>query len=169
VVFEWHSQFKASPVSLEDGKRSGQQSTSKMTKILKNLRTRPRRLSLHNPWARRHCWNLLWSLPGYLNRKFEYVPHCRKVCALTLDRQSKARCINVCIELHEKANKDPAFISILLFPKLNVKTKGTMLWKIKGNCRQYNSIKEYDFHSAFEAWKTQWDRCIHSKGDGSQN
>jgi hypothetical protein len=37
-----------------------------------------------------------------------------------------------------------------------------------------NSIKENDFHSAFEAWEKQWDRCIHSQGDyfegdGSQN
>jgi hypothetical protein len=37
-----------------------------------------------------------------------------------------------------------------------------------------DSIKEYDFHSAFEAWRKQWDQCIHSQGnyfegDGSQN
>jgi hypothetical protein len=37
-----------------------------------------------------------------------------------------------------------------------------------------NSIKENDFHGAFEAWKKQWDHCIHSQGDyfegdGSQN
>jgi hypothetical protein len=28
-----------------------------------------------------------------------------------------------------------------------------------------NSIKENDFHSAFEAQKKRWDRCIHSQGD----
>jgi hypothetical protein len=28
-----------------------------------------------------------------------------------------------------------------------------------------NSIKENYFHSAFEAWKKRWDRCIHSQGD----
>jgi hypothetical protein len=37
-----------------------------------------------------------------------------------------------------------------------------------------NSIKENDFHGAFEVWKKWWDRCIHSQGDcfegdGSQN
>jgi hypothetical protein len=35
------------------------------------------------------------------------------------------------------------------------------------------SIKENDFHGAFEAWKKQWDHCICSQdyfeGDGSQN
>jgi hypothetical protein len=28
-----------------------------------------------------------------------------------------------------------------------------------------DSIKENDFHSAFEAWKKWCDRCIHSQGD----
>jgi hypothetical protein len=37
-----------------------------------------------------------------------------------------------------------------------------------------HSIKENDFHSAFEAWKKQWVRYIRSQGDyfegdGSQN
>jgi hypothetical protein len=42
----------------------------------KNLRTHQRRLSLNNPWARRHRWDQLWSLPGDLNRKSEHAPHC---------------------------------------------------------------------------------------------
>jgi hypothetical protein len=38
----------------------------------------------------------------------------------------------------------------------------------------FDSIKENDFHGAFEAWKKQWDCGIHSQGDyfegdGSQN
>jgi hypothetical protein len=28
-----------------------------------------------------------------------------------------------------------------------------------------DSIKEGDFHGAFEAWKKQWDHCIRSQGD----
>jgi hypothetical protein len=37
-----------------------------------------------------------------------------------------------------------------------------------------DSIKENDFHGAFEARKKRWDRCIRSQGDyfeadGSQN
>jgi hypothetical protein len=37
-----------------------------------------------------------------------------------------------------------------------------------------DSIKENNFHGAFEAWKKRWDRCIRSQGayfegDGSQN
>jgi hypothetical protein len=37
-----------------------------------------------------------------------------------------------------------------------------------------DSIKENDFHGAFEAWKKQWERCIRSQGDnferdGGQN
>jgi hypothetical protein len=29
----------------------------------------------------------------------------------------------------------------------------------------FDSIKENDFHSAFEVWKKQWDHCIRSQGD----
>jgi hypothetical protein len=37
-----------------------------------------------------------------------------------------------------------------------------------------DSIKENDFHGAFEAWKKRWDRCIRShggyfEGGGSKN
>jgi hypothetical protein len=28
-----------------------------------------------------------------------------------------------------------------------------------------DSVKENDFHGTSEAWKKQWDRCIHSQGD----
>jgi hypothetical protein len=61
-------------VSLEDDKRSGQPSTSKMTE--KNSRTRPWRLLPYYPWAHRHCWNQIWSLPGDLNRKSDHTLHC---------------------------------------------------------------------------------------------
>jgi hypothetical protein len=44
--------------------------------MLKNSRTHPQRLSLNHPWAGRHHWDQLWSLPGDLNRKFEHVPYC---------------------------------------------------------------------------------------------
>jgi hypothetical protein len=46
---------------------------------------------------------------------------------------------------------------------------------IQGESRAVlDSIKENDVHGAFEAWKKQWDHCIHSQedyfeGDGSQN
>jgi hypothetical protein len=45
-------------------------------KCWKNSRTHPQRPLLNNPWARRHCWDQLGSLPRDLNRKFEHVPHC---------------------------------------------------------------------------------------------
>jgi hypothetical protein len=37
-----------------------------------------------------------------------------------------------------------------------------------------NSIKENDFHGAFEVWRKCWDHCIHTKedyfeGGGRQN
>jgi hypothetical protein len=56
--------------------------------------------------------SLQTPLPGALNRKFEHGPHCRKVCFQTLDKWSEAGRINVCLELWEKANEDPTFMSI---------------------------------------------------------
>jgi hypothetical protein len=37
AVFDWHSRFKAGKMSVEDDECSGQPSTSKTTKILKNF------------------------------------------------------------------------------------------------------------------------------------
>jgi hypothetical protein len=37
AVFEWHSPFKASQVSVEDDKRSGQSSTSKTTQNVEKI------------------------------------------------------------------------------------------------------------------------------------
>jgi hypothetical protein len=37
AVFEWHSRFKASQVSVEDDKRSGQPSTSKTTENVEKI------------------------------------------------------------------------------------------------------------------------------------
>jgi hypothetical protein len=86
VVFEWHSRFKAGRVSVEDDERSGRPNTSKMTENVKNSKTHPQRLSPNNPFARRHHWDQLWSLPVNLNRKFEHVLHCHEVCSLNVDK-----------------------------------------------------------------------------------
>jgi hypothetical protein len=45
-------------------------------KCWKNSRTHPQKPSPNNPWAWRHHWDQLWSLPGDVNRKFQHVPYC---------------------------------------------------------------------------------------------
>jgi hypothetical protein len=45
-------------------------------KCWQNSRTHPWRPLPGNPWARRHHWDQLQSLPGDLNRKFEHALHC---------------------------------------------------------------------------------------------
>jgi hypothetical protein len=65
TVFEWHSRSKAGHVSWR-------WQTFRVT----NSRAHQQRQSLNNPWACRHHWDQLCSLPGDLNRKLEHAPHC---------------------------------------------------------------------------------------------
>jgi hypothetical protein len=88
----WNGLHVSGPVEfqLKMTNIQGDQAPAKWQKMLKNSRTHPQRLSPNNPWAQRHCWDRLWSLPGDHNRKFEHTLHCHEVCSLTLDRWSKA-------------------------------------------------------------------------------
>jgi hypothetical protein len=79
---------------------------------------------------------------------------------------------------HPPYSLDLSPCDFTLFPKLKIKLKGRCFETVSDIQRELqtalNSIKENDFHSAFEAWKKRWDRCIHSQGDyfqgdGSQN
>jgi hypothetical protein len=65
-----------------------------------------------------------------------------------------------------------------LFLKLKMKLEGQCFETVYVIQREsqavLDSVKENDFHGAFEAWKKQWDNCICSQGDyfegdGSQN
>jgi hypothetical protein len=49
TAFEWHSGFKASRVSLKMTNVQGDQAPAKRQKMLKKLRTHPRRPSPNNP------------------------------------------------------------------------------------------------------------------------
>jgi hypothetical protein len=42
----------------------------KRQKMFKNLKAHPRWLLPNNPWASRHCWEQLWSLPGDLTENW---------------------------------------------------------------------------------------------------
>jgi hypothetical protein len=73
---------------------------------------------------------------------------------------------------------DLAPCDFALFPKLKMKLKEQRFETVSDIQRELqmvqDSIKENDFHGAFEAWKKRWDRCICSQGDnfegdGSQN
>jgi histone-lysine N-methyltransferase SETMAR len=79
---------------------------------------------------------------------------------------------------HPPYSLDLAPCDFALFPKFKIKLKGQRFETVSNIQRELqavpNSIKENDFHSAFEAWKNRWYHCIHSQGDyfegdGSQN
>jgi hypothetical protein len=44
------------------------------------------RRTMHELTDTAGIWDQLWSLPGYLKRKFEHAPHCHEVCSPPLDK-----------------------------------------------------------------------------------
>jgi hypothetical protein len=86
--------------------------------------------------------------------------------------------INMVIVSHPPYSPDFAPSDFALFPKLKMKLKGQRFEKVSDIQREsqavLDSIKQNDFHCAFEACKKRWDGCIRSQGDcfegdGSQN
>jgi hypothetical protein len=85
---------------------------------------------------------------------------------------------NVIIVPHPPYSPELVPCDFALFPKLRMKLKGGRFETMSDIQRElqvvHDSIKENDFHGAFEVWKKQWARCICSQGDyfvgdGSQN
>jgi hypothetical protein len=150
VVFEWHSCFKAGEMSVGTFRATKYQQNNRT--CWKNSRTRPQRPSLNNPWACRHCWDQLWRLPWDPNRKFEHAPHCHEVCSPTLDKCSKAA-------TREGWREPNFYLYFALFSKLKIKLKGRCFETVSDIQRKphavLNSIKENDFHCAFEVWNKQ--------------
>jgi hypothetical protein len=78
---------------------------------------------------------------------------------------------------HPPYSPDLAPCDFVLFPKLEIKLKGQRFETVSDIQREsqavLDSIKENDFHSAFEAWKKRG-HCIRSQrdyfeGNGSKN
>jgi hypothetical protein len=67
---------------------------------------------------------------------------------------------------HLPYSPDLAPFDFTLFPKLKMKLKGRFV-TVSDIQRELQaalkSIKENYFHSASEAWKKRWDRCVHFK------
>jgi hypothetical protein len=70
---------------------------------------------------------------------------------------------------HPPCSLDLAPCDFTLFPKLNMKLKGQCFETVSDiqtkSQAVLDTIKENDFHGAFEACKKEWDCCIHSQGD----
>jgi hypothetical protein len=79
---------------------------------------------------------------------------------------------NMVIVPHPPYSPDLAPCDFVLFFKLKMKLKGKCfetVFDIQMESQAVlDSIKENDFHSAFELWKKRWDRCIHSQGNYSE-
>jgi hypothetical protein len=68
---------------------------------------------------------------------------------------------------HPSYPPDLAPCDFALFPKLKMELKGRRLETMSDIQREsqavIDTIKENDFHGAFEAWGKRWDRCIRSQ------
>jgi hypothetical protein len=100
AVFEWHSRFKASPVSLEDDKRSGQPSISKMMENVEKIRElihEGRHRTIHeladtNEISYEVCQEILTEILNMHRIEMKFVPRL-------LTNDQKQWSINVCLEL----------------------------------------------------------------------
>jgi hypothetical protein len=110
--FQWHSRFKASWVSVEDDQRSWRPSTSKRTENVEKIRELIHKDShqtiheLANTTGISYgvCQEILTENLIMHRIATKFVPRC-------LTNDQKQWSVNVCLELWEKANEDPAFIS----------------------------------------------------------
>jgi hypothetical protein len=99
-------------VSVEDDERSGPPSTSKTTENVKNIRElihKNHRRTIHELTDTSGigyvvCQEILIEL-NMRRIATKFVPQ-------VLTNDLKQWCVNVCLELWEKANKDPTFMSI---------------------------------------------------------
>jgi hypothetical protein len=112
VVFKWHSHFKAGRVSVEDDKGLGGPSTSKTTENIKNIQ------ELIHEDCRRTIHELADTIGisyGVCQEILIENLNMRRIAAKFVPRlltNDQKRCrLNMCLELQEKANKDPTFIS----------------------------------------------------------
>jgi hypothetical protein len=85
---------------------------------------------------------------------------------------------NMVIVPHPSYLPDLVPCDYTLFPKLKMKLKGRHFETVSDIWREsqavLDSIKENEFHGAFETWKKRWGHYICSQGDyfdgdGSQN
>jgi hypothetical protein len=111
AVFEWRSCFKAVRVSAEDDEHSRLPSTTRTIENVEKIR------ELTNKDCRRTMHELADTVVisyGVCQILRENM-NMRRIASNFVPRLStndqKQRCVNVCLELREKANEDPTFIS----------------------------------------------------------
>jgi hypothetical protein len=104
AVFEWHSFSKAGWVSVEDDECSGRPNTSKTTENIEKIR------KLIHENCRRTIHELA-DIVGIWTENLNMRCIAAKSVPQLLTNDQKQRCVNMCLELWEKANKDPVFIS----------------------------------------------------------
>jgi hypothetical protein len=121
VVFKWHSCFKARWVSVEDNKHSGRSSTSKTTEDVEQIWE----LSHEDHCRTVHeladtvgisygvCREILIENLNMRRIAAKFVPRL-------LTNDQKQQHVNVCFELREKANEDPAFMDHNGWQKLDL-------------------------------------------------
>jgi hypothetical protein len=113
AVFEWHSRFKASQVSVEDDERSEQSSTSKTTENVEKIRElvhKDHHRTIHEledtvGISYGVCQEIVTENLNMCRIAAKFVPQ------LLTNNQKQWR-INMCLELQEKADKGPTFTHI---------------------------------------------------------
>jgi hypothetical protein len=122
--------------------------------MLKIWRTHPR-LSVNNPWVRRHRWEQLRICQAILRGNVNTSSIAAKFVLLRSTNNQTKRRANVGLEVWEKTSGDPTFITMIaLFPKLEKHLKWRRFETGFGIRKEppaiLYSVKENDFHGAFQ-------------------
>jgi hypothetical protein len=111
-IFEWHSCFKAGRVSVEDDESLGRPSTRKMTENLEKIRALIHKDCCRTIHELTDTVGISYGVCQEILTENLNIRHIvAKFVLLFLTNDLKHQCINVCLQLCEKANKDPTFIS----------------------------------------------------------
>jgi hypothetical protein len=110
AVFEWHSPFKAGQVSVDDDEHSRRPSTSTMTENVEKIQELIHEDSCPAIHELADTIGISYGIRQEILTENLNICHIAaefSPCLLANDR--KQQCVNVCLELREKANKDSHF------------------------------------------------------------
>jgi hypothetical protein len=156
-------------VSVEDDEHQGDQAPANRQKMLKKFENSSTKTFAEQSMSSQTPFGSgVWTEKPELWRNHDWLFHYDNEPAHTTLKTTEFLTNNIMvIDPHPPYSPDLVPCDFALFPKLKMKPKRPRFETVSVIQREspavLDSIKENDFHGTFEAWKKQWDCCIHSE------